>query len=349
MRSSQTAIFRKDDEVYHADTCEPLRAATEHGEVTLVARARGAYPGVQLPAKCLTEVRTVGYWDADHNQSWGLDWHRNEGIELTYVSRGKLHFGVDAQKFVLKHGDLTITRPWQLHRLGSPHVTANRLYWLILDVGVRRPNQLWQWPKWLVSSPSDIDILTTLLRQNEHAVWQANDEIEYYFGCMGQTVESFDETTGESRLRLYISGLLLAVTDLLRRHEPTLDASLTSTQRAVELFLSTLVERLDQPWDVASMADSCGLGRSRFAHYCKRITNMSPVEYLTACRLEAATHLLGRQPELSITDVALQCGFGSSQYFATVFGMHHGCSPREFRRDVMEPQKVTKRIGGQCS
>ena len=78
---------------------------------------------------------------------------------------------------------------------------------------------------------------------------------------MGQTVVSFDETTGESHLRLYISGLFLAVTDLLRRQEPTLDESLTSTQRAVELFLNTLVERLDQPWDVVSMADSCGLRR----------------------------------------------------------------------------------------
>ena len=131
MRSSQIAIFRMDDKIYHADTCEPLKEAAKHGEVALVARARGAYPGAPLPAKGLSEVRTVGYWDADHNQSWGLDWHRNEGIELTYVSRGKLHFGVDAQQFVLKRGDLTITRPWQLHRLGNPHVTANRLHWLI--------------------------------------------------------------------------------------------------------------------------------------------------------------------------------------------------------------------------
>ncbi len=29
------------------------------------------------------EVRTVGYWNAKHDQGWGLDWHRNEGIELT--------------------------------------------------------------------------------------------------------------------------------------------------------------------------------------------------------------------------------------------------------------------------
>jgi len=114
MKSGKVAVFRSPHRIYHADTCEPLKRGVERGEVRLVARARGAYPGLPLPAKALTEVRTVGYWDAEHNQSWGLDWHRNEGIELTYVSRGKVHFAVDDQPFLLTRGDLTITRPLSL-------------------------------------------------------------------------------------------------------------------------------------------------------------------------------------------------------------------------------------------
>ena len=77
-------------------------------------------------------IRTVGRWDARHDQRWGLDWHRNEGIELTLLSRGRLAFATDAGEQVLRPGDLTVTRPWQRHRVGAPFVTPGRLHWLIL-------------------------------------------------------------------------------------------------------------------------------------------------------------------------------------------------------------------------
>ncbi len=331
MRPS-VAVFRFAHQAYFADTCEPLKRAAARGDVQLRARGRGAYPGASLPEKALPEVRSFGCWDAAHNQEWGLDWHRNEGIELTYLSRGKVHFGVDNgvnnQEFLLKRGDLTVTRPWQLHRVGNPGVTACHLHWLILDVGVRRPNQAWNWPKWLVSSASDIQSLTAMLSHNEQPVWQANDEVEYYFEQLVVAIEPFNE----SRAKLYITGLLVAITELLHHHRPTLDKSLSSAQRTVELFLASLPERVDAPWDLAMMAAACGLGRSRFTHYCKEITNMSPIEYLTCCRVEAATHLLRTQCQLSITDVVLRCGFDSSQYFTKVFHSRAGCSPRDYRR-----------------
>lgn len=335
MKSGKVAVFRSPHCIYHADTCEPLKRGVEQGEVRLVARARGAYPGLPLPAKVLTEVRTVGYWDAEHNQSWGLDWHRNEGIELTYVSRGKVHLAVDGQQFLLTRGDLTITRPWQVHRVGNPNVSACRLHWIILDVGVRRPNQPWTWPRWLVSSATDLQCLTTMLSQNEQPVWPADDAIAHYFEKLAEVVaayDAYDDGAGESFLTLYINGLIVTLTQLLRRHRPRLDKSLSSTQRTVELFLAALPEAVDEPWDVAAMAAACGLRRSRFAHYCKDITNMSPNEYLTSCRVQAASRLLTKRPELSVTAVAHQCGFTSAQYFATVFHEHVGCSPREFRR-----------------
>ncbi len=322
------AVLRLPNQVYYADTCEPLKQAAVRGDITLVALGRGAYPGQPLPTESLQEVRSLGCWNADTHQTWGLDWHRNEGIEFTYLARGKVRFQVDKEHYLLKHGDLTITRPWQLHRVGEPNISASRLYWLILDVGVRRPNQQWRWPKWLVSSESDIKSLTTMLSHNEQPVWTANDEIEAYFEKL---IEAAGQSN-ESRVKLYISGLLIAVTELLQQHRPALDTSLSSAQRTVELFLASLPETLDQPWELSTMAASCGLGRSRFAHYCKEITNMSPIEYLTSCRIEMAAQQLMSHTQYSITEIAFNCGFESSQYFTRIFHLYKGCSPREFRQ-----------------
>ena len=332
MAAGRAPSFRDRDRVLVADSCEPLKAAVAKGAVRLSACARGVYPGHRLAHGLLPEVRTVGYWDADHNQSWGLDWHWNEGIEITYVSRGQIYFAVDGGEHWLKRGEIGITRPWQRHRLGNPNVSACRLHWLILDVGVRRPNQAWNWPRWLASSADDIAVLTSMLSHNEQPVWPADGELELHFAKLAEVVDGWGLGFGESHLRLHIGGLIVALTDLLGRQRPTLDTSLSSAQRTVQLFLQALPAHVDQAWGLHSMAAECGLGRSRFAHYCKEFTNMSPMEYLNACRLTAAQQLLEEQRERSITDVALAAGFGSSQYFTTVFHQHTGETPREYRR-----------------
>jgi len=322
-------IFHGAGESYRADTCAPVNAAAAAGQIRLHALAHGQYPGTHLPPRLLPELRSIGYWDARRGQSWGLPWHRNEGIELTCLRRGQLPFATDQKAVVLKPGNLTITRPWQRHRVGDPHATSSRLYWVILDVGVRRPNQVWRWPDWLVLSPPERRALTTLLSHNEQCVWDANPAVMACFEKMGALVEA--AVPERTRLVLCLNELLLAVMEMLHGRGIALDRSLTSAQRVVEMFLAELPRHLAEPWTVGTMARHCGLGRSGFVQYCRRVTNMSPVEYLTHCRVEAARKMLVDQADRSVTQVALACGFSSSQYFATVFRQLTGRTPRAAR------------------
>jgi AraC family L-rhamnose operon regulatory protein RhaS len=318
--------------IYHADTCRSLRAAAAHGQVTLKALARGGYPGQRLPPHVLPELRSVGLWNAAHPQTWGLDWHRNEGLELTYLARGNLSFAVDEVPHALRKGDLTLCRPWQIHRVGNPHVAASRLYWLILDVGVRRPQQAWRWPNWLVCSPTDQRRLTRLLCENNQSVWPAAPEMEVYFQRLGETITApFDAHTA-TRLALHINELLVAILEMLqhRRTQPNLVP--IEAQKRVELFLSQIRPQPGPNWNLSSMARQCHLGRSQFSHYCRELTNMTPRQFLEACRVSRGQRLLLQRPRLSITQVAQECGFASSQYFATVFRKHTSRSPRSWRK-----------------
>lgn len=332
MKRMVPALFEAGGHVYAADTCEPVRAAVGRGELRLVALAHGTYPGRPLPPRLLPEICSVGFWDAPREQSWGLPWHRNEGIELTYVSRGSTGFSVRGHSYSLRRGHLTITRPWQVHRVGNPRVGACRLHWLILDVGVRRPNQPWRWPPWVVLSPPDLRVLTTLLRHNEQPVWHVGGEVGRSFERLAAAVEQGPSPAVETRLKLEINGLLAAVLEILRHRRVPLDEHLSSNQRTVELFLSELGRNVEGPWTLEAMARQCGLGRSRFAHYCRLITNLTPRAYLTQLRVRAAARMLTERPDLNATEVALACGFPSGQYFATVFRRQTGLTPSDYRR-----------------
>ena len=328
----QPAILSSPGNVYHADTCDLLKQAAERNDLRLAAFGRRGYPGKPLAAEMLPELASLGYWDAPGDQTWGLAWHRNEGIELTFLARGELDFAVDDRTYVLESGHLTITRPWQPHRMGNPYVRASRLHWIILDLGVRRPNESWRWPPWLLFSDKDRRRLTTLLRQNEQPVWQANTAVRECFEQIAALLDRLTPSAAETRLKVCLNTLLVELLELLESKNISLEASLSSTRRTVQLFLSTLPDQVDQSWSVDNMASQCGLGRSRFAHYCEEITNLSPAKYLMRCRLEKAAQLLRSDPVRAITEVAFDCGFESSQYFANVFHERFGCAPSEYRQ-----------------
>lgn len=335
--SKRSALFHGSDHTHRADTCDPLVAAVAAGELRLEALVRGTYPGRPMPGGVLPQVCSIGYWDALHDQSWGLGEHRNEGIEITYLDNGHLGFVVDGKSHPLAPGHLTITRPWQPHSVGSPRVGASRLYWLILDLGVRQPHQAWRWPPWLILAPADLKDLTALLRENEHPVWPGTPEIGRSFAAIGHLIANARAgTVPASQLVLRVNELLVCMLELLRSQNAPRKTSLTHGERSVAMFLGHLQRELGVPWTLDSMAEKAGLARTRFAHHCRKLTNLSPMGYVQQQRVEQAKRLLagGRH---SITGIALDCGFASSSYFASVFRQHVHCSPRQYRDSFTAP------------
>ena len=231
----------------------------------------------------------------------------------------------------LTRGAMTITRPWQPHRLGDPWIPASRLIWVILDIGVRRPDQPWHWPDWLLLGPADRERLTTLLSLNEQLVFTADRHSAAAFESLTAMVGIGSPAASATRLKLAINEILMATLGFLDTQDLVLDPTLCDKQRNVQLFLDELSRRLDEPWTLDSMAKTCGLGRTRFAHYCRTLTNQNPTQILNQMRLDSAKSMLRDDPDRSISDIALSCGFGTSQYFATRFRAEIGCTPREFR------------------
>lgn len=323
-----------DDEVLHADDCLPLVEAARAGRVRFEALVRGGYPGTPLRGRALEGVRSLGFWNAPDRQDWGLDWHRNEGLELTFLSSGSLAFSTDGFDGTLGSGSLTVTRPWQPHRVGDPQVGPSHLFWLILDLDVRRPNQRWRWPGWINLTRRDLDRLTRILRQNETPVWPANRAVRDCWTRIGKVLTG-EDAHQVSRLQVEISALFIELIALFESCEPALDRFLSSAERSVELFLERLGRDealLQKCRSVEDMARLCDLSETRFHQLCQGLVNQSPGRYLNLLRIRHAQRLLLKDPERSITDIAMACGMSSSQYFATVFRQVSGESPRRWRQ-----------------
>jgi transcriptional regulator GlxA family with amidase domain len=81
------------------------------------------------------------------------------------------------------------------------------------------------------------------------------------------------------------------------------------------------------------MADSCGIKSTQLGKIFLNLTGISPTEYLFRIRMERAKTLL-RRTNLKIIDIAFDCGYASSQYFANTFRQAIGMSPSEYREHI---------------
>ena len=67
----------------------------------------------------------------------------------------------------------------------------------------------------------------------------------------------------------------------------------------------------------------------------KKSTGFGFSEYLTQVRMANAIYLL-EHPGASVTDVAYQCGFNDSSYFAAVFKSIYGITPKKYQQNRTE-------------
>ena len=89
-------------------------------------------------------------------------------------------------------------------------------------------------------------------------------------------------------------------------------------------------EHCSEDLTLEAVADMSGFSKFYFSKLFKQFTNVSFYRYVNQKRI-AKAELLLINPENSITDVALSCGFSSLSPFIRMFKLIKGCTPTEFR------------------
>lgn len=108
--------------------------------------------------------------------------------------------------------------------------------------------------------------------------------------------------------------------------------------------LSSLEADLARPVRLKALASALGISRTHLSALFKAASGLTPHQWRLRRRLHHATQLLAGRD--SITDVALACGFNSSQHFATAFRRHYGTTPSAYRAAVSAPARSEARSAG---
>lgn len=140
--------------------------------------------------------------------------------------------------------------------------------------------------------------------------------------------------------------ILASIENLLKQRKKVFE-SLLANQKTMELhpgeivitskdeiFLKEIIDivengMVDVEFNIDTVAESIGMGRTTFYKKFKSLTNLAPVEFVREMRLKRARQFLDTNGQ-NISEIAYAVGFNSAKYFSTCFKEQYGMSPSEY-------------------
>jgi len=100
--------------------------------------------------------------------------------------------------------------------------------------------------------------------------------------------------------------------------------------RVIREAQNRILQAATVPLDFQNLARELGIGYSTFRHRFKQQTGISPAQFQDSIRLSRARELLA-STELSISEIAVRCGYGTVYYFSRHFKARTGLTPSACR------------------
>ncbi|MEM6820454.1 MAG: AraC family transcriptional regulator [Verrucomicrobiota bacterium] len=243
-------------------------------------------------------------------KDWDIQWHTNQGLELYYQPVGTSYWEIGKKTYRLSaHGYYLIKRGVR-HRLSRFTGRTPHFFYCVFDghyLSNERQQALASLEKASFGSQGHalqlpFQGLMRELTMNSSYKWEI---VESYLSVLCSEVGRLLEGMGEQKSRLY---------------HP-------AAQRAREL----IEQNLGHVWKLEELAAICGISIPHLIDVFKKEYGQTPKQYLITKRLEEAWRRLSMSDQ-SITDIALELGFSSSQHFSANFYRYYTRTPSQVRR-----------------
>ena len=255
-------------------------------------------------------------------------------FEICYLDEGSQPYISEGKKYCLKGGDVFVSLPREVHGSGPSPLGRGRLYWMLIRVPSTRE-------RFLNLTPPEGRQLVESLLGIQYRQFRGRRLLKYYLENIFRVYDEPDTRLQTAELKNWMLRFLLDIlSDATLHEEARVSSPITTVQEFIDEHL------LEEPLSLEALADMVNLSLSRFKTRFKHEVGVAPGGYIIMRKVEKAKELLGDR-DRSITDIAFDLGFSSSQYFATAFKRYTGTTPRQFRagsdismREARKPTRI---------
>jgi AraC-like DNA-binding protein len=257
----------------------------------------------------------------------GLPLHRHAAaFEICYVVDGQLYWHLHDTTYSLKRGDVFVTAPNELHGGEDAVMQPCEIYWV--QVRIPAGNQALQG----MTAEQTEEVHRGLIAAAVSPAFPSASprSIEAAFETL---MREHRERAGNASLRDIAAraALQTLLVQTVRDASALIDGQ-THLSLPLSQALRWMEAHLGEPFTIDAAAASAELSVAAFHDRFQREVGTTPAEWRTRKRIDRAKTWLVRDPEKSVTDIALMLGFCSSQYFATAFKRYTAHTPTEYRQ-----------------
>ncbi len=263
---------------------------------------------------------TIRIWLNEQNIGFPAHWH--SAMEIIMPVENNYILVTNNDTYTVEPGNILIVPPGEMHEIIAPEFGKRFIFMFDLSLIAK------------LNSFSGIEsVLSQPLFITEETHPQIYDEI--YQLLLRMRNEYFSKTE-YAELMIY-SLLLNFFVKIGYNHLNTgnlfPNVRLYKQKEYVQKF-NALMDYIDEHYmedlNLETIAKSIGFSKFHFSRLFKQYTNFTFCDYLCYRRIKVAEELLA-EPDLSITEIALQAGFPSISTFNRLFKQRKNCTPSEYR------------------
>ncbi|MGZ9585636.1 AraC family transcriptional regulator [Paenibacillus marinisediminis] len=264
----------------------------------------------------MTEFELLGY---DHFKTAApLQIHFHEdAYEFVYIEQGKVSWEVDGVTHHTHAQQLFLTRPGEIHRASFDYIGPCTIWWII----IRNPETHHEW---FTLGEAEREEFVHVLK-HQPRICSTNRGIVEPFRNLRRVIEQPNSILTAYQVRHYILEILLQLMQSTNSSSQSPDLHQYSVELASRIEANPALRCTNE-----QLAAEAGLSESHFYRVFRETNGQSPATYMDRVRMECACRML-LESHSTITSVAMDLGFKTSQHFATVFKKYVGMTPRDWR------------------
>ncbi|MDL2302593.1 AraC family transcriptional regulator [Lachnospiraceae bacterium OttesenSCG-928-D06] len=253
-------------------------------------------------------------------------WHWHPEIEITLVLKGEMHYLVNDMSYHLKTGDGLFCNRNALH--SAEMICQQDCEYLSLTF---HPKIIYGFEGSLLHA----QFISPILEQESFCSLHIPANQPRYHTLLSalsqiNQIASAPETPGaELALQIQISTIWLSLYQVFLSAPQTSSIKNTDIMR-LKIILAFIQENYREKITLEEIASSVHICKSECCRFFKRHMKMTLFDYLLSYRVQKSLVFL-ENPNISITEIAANCGFSDACYYAKVFKKYVGCSPKKFR------------------
>ena len=255
--------------------------------------------------------------------------HSHSFTELFVVLAGQTGHQLDGDIYRLSSGDVFLMRQGHSHCFKSPHELLIGIVQFTEQAIARISDQLKEIPSF--RALFELEPSSRVAHKFESRLCLLPEELSYVHRMIVELQSELGANReGSAAISSFLVGHLCGYLSRCYARNPILKAQTLSRIGGV---LTLLEQAYAGEVNISTLAAKCNMSESSFFRVFKEATSRTPIEYLNELRIKKAGELLA-VTDTSITQIALDVGFNSSEYFTRKFRAITGISPRIYRKQI---------------